>query len=45
MAVSMVSWENMKDFLLLFVLIRGHKVLLLAEFQTLQVLPDFNDIS
>jgi len=45
MAVSMVSWENMKDFVVLFVLVRGHKVLLLAEFQSLQALPNFNDIS
>lgn len=41
----MLSWENMKDFLVLFVLVRDHKVLLLAEFQSLQVLPNFTDIS
>lgn len=45
MPVSMVSWENMKDFLVLFALVRGHTFLLLAEFQSLQALLDFNDIS
>lgn len=41
----MVSWENMKEFLVLFVHVRGHKLLLLAELQSLQALPNFNDIS
>lgn len=44
MAVSLVSWENMKDFLALFILVRGYKLLLLAVFESLQALSNFNDI-
>lgn len=44
MAVSMVNWENMKDFLVLFILVKGYKLLLLAVLKSLRALSDFNAI-